>query len=151
MVKGRKGDNSKTPSPCRRSMMLYSINHSQDSTVHENTKLKSPLLSFNKLNMGNGDLSTNSIYYNRSNINFPLHHDLNQVDLNTNLLDKVMLTEVVLRPTKKQRGVGPHKLIPKKNGNKKKSHLENKKFRSVSKPLYGITTNPNSNNGLQPP
>ena len=100
MVKGRKGGNSKTPSPCRQNRMLHSINHCQDSTVRENTKLKSPLLPFDKLNTGNGDLSTNSIYYNRSNINFPLHHALNQVDLNTDLLDKEILTEVVLQPTK---------------------------------------------------
>ena len=92
IVKGRKGGNSKATSPCRQNRMFHSINHCQDNTVHEVTQLKSPLLPVDKLNMGNGDLSTNSIYYNRSNINFPLHHDLNQVDLNTNLLDKVIST-----------------------------------------------------------
>ena len=50
----------------------------------------------------------------------------------------MILTEVVLRPTEKSRSVGPHKLIPKKNGNKKKSCLEKKKFRSMNKSLYGI-------------
>ena len=87
---------------------------------------------------------------NHFNINSPLHHALNQVDLNTNLLDEVILTEVVLRPTKKPRSVGPHKLISKKNGNKRKSRLGNKKFRSVSKPLYGIIADFNSNHGLKP-
>ena len=91
--------------------MLCSLNHCQNITVPKNTKLKSPLLPFNELNMDNGDLSTNSIYDNYSNINFPLHHALNQVDLNTDLLDKEILTEVVLQPTKKTRTVGPHKLI----------------------------------------
>ena len=74
--------------------------------------------------MENGDLSTRSEYDNCSNIYFPLHHSLNQVNLNTNLLDKVILTEVVLQPTEKPRSVGPHKSILKKNGNKRKSRLE---------------------------
>ena len=91
MVRGRKGDNSKTSFPCRQNRTIHSINHCQDSAVREITKLKSPLLPFDKLNMGNGDLSTNSIYYNRSNTNTnSLHHALNQVNLNTNLLDKVI-------------------------------------------------------------
>ena len=42
-------------------------------------------------------------------------------------------------------------MIPKKNRNKRKSHLENKKFRSVSKPLYGVLVDPNSNNDIKPP
>ena len=102
MVKGRKNDNTKAPSPCKRNLMLRSFNHHQDITVRENTRLKSSFLPFKELNMGNGDLSTNSKYDNCSKINFLLHHALNQVDLNTDLLDKVMLTEVVLRPIKNQ-------------------------------------------------
>ena len=101
--------------------------------------------------MDSGDLSTKSEYDNRSNINFPFHHALNQVYLNTNLLDKAILTEVVPRPTKKPRSVGPHESISKKNGNKRKSRLGNKIFRSVCKPLYGITVDPNINNGLKTP
>ena len=101
--------------------------------------------------MGKGDLSTDSEYDNRPNINFSLHHALNQVDSNTNLLDKVILTEVVLRPTKKPRSVGPHKSILKKNGNNRKSRVKNKKFRSVCKLLYGITADQNSNDSLKPP
>ena len=100
--------------------------------------------------MSNGGLSTDSEYNNCYNTNFPLHHALNQVGLNTDLLDKVILTEVILGPTKKPRSVGPHKSILKKNGNNRKARLGNKKFRIVSKPLYEITTNPNSNNGLKP-
>ena len=82
--------------------MLRSLNYCQDITVHENTKLKSSLLPFDELNMGNGDLSTNSEYNNCFNINFPLHHALNQVDSDTNLVDKMILTEVVLQQTKNQ-------------------------------------------------
>ena len=118
--------------------MLCSLNHPQDITLHGYTKLKLSLLIFEELNMGNDDLSMNSEYNNRSNINFPLHYALNQIYLNTDLVDEVILTKSVLRPTKKQRSVGPHKSILKKNGNTKYSCVENKKFRSVNKSLYGI-------------
>ena len=124
MVKGKKSGNTKAPSPHRQNQMLCSLNHHQDITVRGYTKLKLSLLPFEELSMGNNNLLTDSEYNNRSNINFPLHHALNQVDSNTNLLDKVILTEVVLRPTKKPRSVGPHKLISKKNCNKKKKCLE---------------------------
>ena len=77
MDRGKKGDNSKTPFHRRQNRELHSLNHCQDITVGEITKLKSPLLPFDKVNMDNGDLSTNSIYYNRPNTNFPLYHDLN--------------------------------------------------------------------------
>ena len=56
----------------------------------------------------------------------------------------MILTEVVPRPTEKPRSVGPHKSISKKIGNKKKSRLENKKFRSANKSLYGIHVDPNN-------
>ena len=98
MVKGKKNGNTKAPSPsppCKRNWMLCSLNHRQDITVRENTKLKASLLPFKELNMGNGDLSTNSECDNCSNINSPLHHSLNQVDSNTNLLDEVILTVYV--------------------------------------------------------
>ena len=86
-------------------------------------------------------------YANHSCISFPFRQSLNQVDSSTDLLDKVNLTKAVPRPTKKPRSVDPHKLIPKENKNKRKTRLENKKSRSVSKPLYGVSTDPNSNNG----
>ena len=138
MVKGKKRGNTKAPSPCRRNWMLRSLNHCQYITVRGCTKMKLSLLHFKELNMSNNDLSTNSEYDNRSSINFPLHHTLNQVDSNTDLLDKVILTKVVLQPTKKSRSVGPHKLISKKNNKKEKSCLEDKKFRSLNKSFYGI-------------
>ena len=151
MVKGRKSGNAKYSPPGKQNRMLCSLNHCQDITVQKDTKLKSSLLPFEELNMGNGDLSTNLEYDNRSNINFPLHHALNQDDSNTNLLDGVILTKIVLQQTRKPRSVDLHKSISKKNGNQRKSRLGNKKFRSVSKPLYGIYADPNSNNGLKSP
>ena len=77
MVEGRNSGNTKAPSPCKQNQMLHSLNHCQDITVRDNTKLKSSLLPFEELNMGNNDLSTDSEYGNPSNINFPLHHVLN--------------------------------------------------------------------------
>ena len=129
MVKGRKSGNTKDPSPRKRNQMLCSLNYHQDITVRGYTKLKSSLLPFEELNMGNDNLSMNSNFGDRSNINFPIHYALNQVDSNTNMLDKVILTELVLQPAQKPRSDGPHKSILKKNGNKRKSNLENKKFR----------------------
>ena len=66
------------------------------------------------------------------------NHTLIQVDSNTDLLNKAILTEVVTQPTKKPRSVDLHKLISKKIDNKNKTRLENKKFRSVNKSLCGI-------------
>ena len=78
------------------------------------------------------------------------NHTLIQVDSNTNLLVKVILIEVVPRPTKKTRSVGPHKSIPKKIDKKKKARLENKKFRSVNKSLYGIHVDPDNDDNNVP-
>ena len=91
-------------------------------------------------------------YDNHSCINLLYGQGPNQVDSSINLLNKVILTKVVTQPTNqpKLRSVGLHKLIPKKIRNKRKSRLENKKFRSVSKPLHGISADHNNNNGLKP-
>ena len=107
MVKGKKKGNTKPPSPCRQNRMLCSLNHRQDITVCKNTKLKSPLVPFEELIMDKGDLSKKSEYDNCYNINFQLHHALNQVYLNTDLLDGAILTKVVLRPTKKTKECRP--------------------------------------------
>ena len=90
MVKGRKRGNTKPPSPRRRNRMLCSLKHCQDITVRKNTKLKASLLPYEEINIGIDHLSTNSEYNNRSSINFPLHHALNQVNSNTDLLDRVI-------------------------------------------------------------
>ena len=96
MVEGRRRGNTKPPSLRRRNRMLCSLNHCQDITTRENTKLKSPLVPFKNLIIDNGDLLTKTKNDNCSNINFQLHHALDQVDLNTDLLEEVILTEVVL-------------------------------------------------------
>ena len=78
------------------------------------------------------------------------NHTFTQVDSNTNLLDKMILTEVVIQPIKKSRSIGPHKLVSNKIGNKKKADLENKRFRSVNKSLYGIHIDPNNSDDNVP-
>ena len=48
----------------------------------------------------------------------------NQVDLDTDLLDNVILHWVVIQPTKKTRSVGPHKSKSKTTLYKKKSYMK---------------------------
>ena len=109
MVKERKSGNTKTPSLPRRNRMLRALNLRQDVVLLGSTKLEPSLLPLDELIMGKDHLSTDSGYDNHSCINFPFHRALNQVDSNTDLLDEVILIEVVLRPTRKPRNVGPHK------------------------------------------
>ena len=130
-AKEKNNRRTKTPSPPQRNWMLRALNLCQDT--------------------GNNHFSMDSGYDNHSCINLPHSQGLNQVDSNIGLLNEVILNKVVIQPTEKPRIGSPHKSIPKKNGNKRKSHLENKKFRSESKSLYGISVDPNSNNGLNPP
>ena len=99
--------------------------------------------------MNNDHLSTNSKYNDHSVLNFPVQFTLNQVDSTTNLLDGVILTEVVIRPTEKPRSVSPHKWILEKIGDTRKSHQENKKFRSVCKPTYATNADHNVFNSLK--
>ena len=90
-------------------------------------------------------------YDNHSCINLLYCQSPNQVDPSIDLQDEVILLKVVTQPTEKPKSVGPHKSIPKKSRNKRKSRLENEKFRSVIKPLYGISVDHNNNYGLKPP
>ena len=130
--------------------MFCAIIRHQDAVIHKYTIFKSSLLHFNKLNINNNHLLTNSEYDDYSGINFPLQFHPNQVDSTTDLLDDVVLTEVVLRPTEKPRSVGPHRLILKKTRSKKKSLLKNNKLRSVSKPLCLESVDNNSDDDIVP-
>ena len=62
----------------------------------------------------------------------------------------MVLTKVVLRPTKKPRSIGPHRSISKKTRSKKKSLLNNNKLRSVSKPLCLGSVDPDSDDDIVP-
>ena len=60
------------------------------------------------------------------------------------MLDNVLLTRVIVQPTEKPRSVGSHKPKLKTTTDKTKSHLKNKKFRSVSTQLREGSTEPDS-------
>ena len=77
-AKERKNRKSKIPSPCKQNLMLCALNLCQDA--------------------GNNHLLMDSGYDDHSYINFLFRQGLNQVDSSTNLLDKVILTEVVTWP-----------------------------------------------------
>ena len=111
----------------------------QDDIIRRSTRFKPPLLHSNEFDMNYNHLSVDLTHTDHSILNFPPQFTSNQVDSTTDLFDKVVLTEVVIRPTEKPRSVHPHKSILKKNGNKRKSSQENKKFRSVCKPIYEAT------------
>ena len=142
-VKGRKGYIS--PSPRRKTWMLRANICCQDDSIRQSTRFKPSLLHFTKFDMNNNHLSVNSTHNDHSILNFPLQFTPNQINYTADLLDKVVLTEVVMRPTKKQRSVGPHKSILKKNDKQWKSHQENKKFRSMCKPTDETTLDRNVN------
>ena len=99
MIKERERGNTKTPSPCRQNRMFCALNLRQDANLCESTKLKPYILPFGKLDIGIDHLLTDSGYDNHSCIIFPFHCVLNQIDSCTNLLGKLILTEVILQPT----------------------------------------------------
>ena len=104
--------------------MLHATICCQGDIICRSTRFKLSLLNFNKLDIDNIHLSTKSEHNDHSGINFPLQAALDQVDSTTDLLDDVVLTEVVLQPTKKPRSVGPHRSISKKTRSKKKALLK---------------------------
>ena len=94
--------------------MLRANIRCQDDSIRRSTRFKPSLLHFNKFDMNNNHSSVNSTYNDHSILNFRLQFTPNQVDFPTDLLDKVVLTKVVMQPTKKPRIVGPHKSYQRK-------------------------------------
>ena len=78
--KNRKNRQTKTASSCQQILMIRALNLCQVAS--------------------NDHLLMDSGYDNHSCINFSFRQGLNQVDSSTNLLDKVILTKVVLQLTK---------------------------------------------------
>ena len=101
--------------------MLRATIRCQDDIICRSTRFKPSRLHYNKFEMNNNHLLINSTHNDHSILNFLLQFIPNQADYTKNLLDKVVLIEVVLRPTKKLRSVGPHKSILKKNDKQWKS------------------------------
>ena len=100
---------TKIPFPCRQNLMICAINCCQDAPRHESTKMKPPFLPYDDPDLCSDYLLKVPEYIDCFCINFPCHCVLNKVDLDTSLLDNVLLTKDVLQPTKKPRSVGPHK------------------------------------------
>ena len=99
--------------------MICAINLHQDATLCGSIKMKPLFLPFNEPKLCNKYILRDSEYIDCCCINFLCHRVLNQVDVDINLLDNVLLTEVTLQPTKKPRSVGPHKSKSKKATSKK--------------------------------
>ena len=95
-VKGRNKGKTKIPSPCRCNQMICAINLCQDVTLCRPTKIKAPFVPFDEPNLCNDYILRDLEYIDRFCINFPCHCVLNQVDLDTNLLDNVLLMKDVL-------------------------------------------------------
>ena len=93
-----------------------------------------PFLPFNEPNLCNDYIFTDQEYNHRLCF-------LNQVDLNTTMLDNVILQQVVIKP----RSVGLHKSKLTTTTYKKKSCIKNKKFRSASTQLRRESIEPNRN------
>ena len=88
--------------------------------------MKPSFLPLDEPNLYNNYLLRDLEYIDRSCINFPCHCVLNQFDLNTDLVDNVILTKVAIPPTKKPRSVSPHKSKSKskESASKKKLRLK---------------------------
>ena len=97
--------------------------------------MKRPFLPYVKPDLCNNYILKDPVYIDRFRINFPCHCVLDQVDLDTDLLDNMLFRKDILRPTKKPKSVGPHKSKPEKTTSKKKPHLKNKKIKSASTQL----------------
>ena len=95
-VKGRNKSKTKVPSPCRKNWMICAINLHQDATCQEDMAGKRPFLYYGEPDLWNGSIFKDLDYIGCFFINFPCHCVLNRVDLDTNLLDNVLLTKDVL-------------------------------------------------------
>ena len=104
--------------------MFCVINLCQNAYLRGSTEMKPPFLPFDEPNQCNDYILRDSEYIDRFYINFPCHYNLNQVHLDTNLLNNFILTKVVLQTTKKTRSTGPHKSKSKKTTSRKKSRLK---------------------------
>ena len=105
--------------------MICAINLCQDATLCGSTKIKPPFLPLDKSNLCNDYILRDLEYIDCFCINFLCHCVLNQVYLDTNLLNNVILTKVVLQPIAKPRSVGPHNL-KLENTTSKNNHVSKK-------------------------
>ena len=108
--------------------MLHAIKHCHNTSLCNSTRILPPFLPFDELNLCNDYIFMNSEDNDRLCF-------LNKVDLDTNLLDNMILHQVVIQPTTKPRSVGPHKLKSKTTKYKKKSYIKTRNS-GVQVPKY---------------
>ena len=76
--------------------MICTIDLCQDATLCGSTKMKTPFLSFDEPDLCNDYILRNPEYIDLFYIIVPYHCVLHQVKWDTDLLDNVLLTKVVL-------------------------------------------------------
>ena len=118
--------------------MLHEIKHCNNTSLRNYTRMLPLFLPYNEPHLCNDYKFMISEYNNRLCF-------LNQVDLDTDLLDNMVLHQVVIQQIKKPRSVGPHKSRLKTTMYKKKLCIKNKKFRSASTQLRRGSEGPNRN------
>ena len=87
-------------------------------------EVKKPCLPYVEPDLCNGYILKGPEYIDRFRINFSYHCVLDQVHLDTNLIDNVVLRREVVQQTKEPRSLGPHKSKPEKTTSKKKTRLK---------------------------
>ena len=99
--------------------------------------VKKPFLPYGEPYLCNDFILKDRDYIDCCCIKFACHCILEQVLLDTDLLNNVILWKEVVQPTKKLKSVVPHKLKLEKTISKTKKRQKNKKFRSVSTQIPG--------------
>ena len=110
--------------------MFHAIKYCQDNSLWNSTRIEPLFQPFDKPNSCNDCICMDQKFNDWLCF-------LNHVDLNTDLLDNMILHQVVIQPTEKPRSVGPHKLKLKTRAYKTKLYIKNKKLRSASTQLHG--------------
>ena len=87
--------------------MLHATILCQGNIICISTRFKFSLLHFNELDVNNNHLLLKSEYNDHSVLNILLRSTHYQVDSTTDQLDNVVLSEVVLQPTKKTKECRP--------------------------------------------
>ena len=86
-LKGEKTERIKTSYPCRGNLILHAINLCQHISLFRSTRIKLYFLPFDEPKLCNDHILMDPKYNDRL-------YFLNQIDLNTNLLDNVLLKKV---------------------------------------------------------
>ena len=112
--------------------MIRAIHRHQVAEQLNLSNLSQHILPYDEPNLYNDFITKEINLKDRFVINYPRHYVLGHVLSDSDPLDDLGPWHEVVRPTKKPRSVGPHKLKPKKTTSKKKTRQKNKKSRSVT-------------------